>query len=932
MKKKLLIFSSVSILAIIAVVLYQQDVFSNQSSPSNEIVELRKKHKEFLENSPMKHTLNMSKDERKELGLPPNAYNEQMFELTMDPALGYPVPERVYTLQEELAAIRAPGSWSGNAWVERGPYNTGGRTRMLRWSPAVGSTIAFAGGVSGGLYKNNNVTINSEWQLITTVPGNIAVSSITADPTNPTTLYLGTGEQYTQGVANGNGIYKSIDNGNTWTRLTVNLAGGGDTTAGSNFLVSGLYYVNDIQAWEDPSGTVHIFAGIGSAGYVGSGGGGSSSPSNVLGLQNSGLYDSTDGGATWTRIEDTDYDYSYFGQTYYAIPNDFIVSADNTLYFGTIRASFTNAGIAGRIYKTTDGVDFTQAAQLTSSNRVQIEPSGTDPNKMYALAQGVGATPVRIFQTTDGWATFTTTNLPNDADNGIPANDFTRGQSFYDLMLAVDPTDDDIIYVGGIDMHRSADGGSSWTQISKWSNNPNLNTLTVPFVHADIHSLIFRPGFPNEALIGTDGGVYYATSLSAAGGSSSAILKRNQNYNVTQFYYGAINEVDIANGDDLAAGAQDNGTLFRNNAPAGSSVYFDPVGGDGGFTDIDDSGTYAITTYPGNSHIYLAFPVTGAGYQIDSGEGFFINPAGLDKNLDILYSNGQQGGNEQIKRYVLSSTSAVTTVLDDALIDNSAPVAFKVSPYTTASTKLFLGTTTGKVIRLDDADTTPTWTEITGPSFVGSVSDIEFGENEQEIFVTFHNYGVTSIWFTDDGGTTWQNKEGDLPDMPVKCIVQNPIYPDEVIIGTELGIWSTIDYTAASPTWVQSNNGMMDIRVVDLDVRIADNRVLATTHGRGLFTGDFSSDPLSVNDISVLNGVVVFPTVSNGEITIQSNISLGDVTVEVYAVTGQKVSSEIITLNQGSNVQLNLSGMNSGMYFIKLNASGATKTERIIIR
>ena len=115
---------------------------------------------------------------------------------------------------------------------------------------------------------------------------------------------------------------------------------------------------------------------------------------------------------------------------------------------------------------------------------------------MYAVAQGLtGTTPVRIFQTTDGWDTFTTTNLPNDADLGIPANDYTRGQSFYDLMLAVDPTDDDIIYVGGIDMHRSTDGGNNWEQISKWSNNPNLNTLTVPFVHADIHEMEFRPGF-----------------------------------------------------------------------------------------------------------------------------------------------------------------------------------------------------------------------------------------------------------------------------------------------------------------------------------------------------------------------------------------------------------------------------------------------------
>src|SRR5690606_3569289 len=124
--------------------------------------------------------------------------------------------------------------------------------------------------------------------------------------------------------------------------------------------------------------------------------------------------------------------------------------------------------------------------------------------------------------------------------------------------------------------------------------------------------------------------------------------------------------------------------------------------------------------------------------------------------------------------------------------------------------------------------------------------DIEFGQNENEIFVTMFNYGVTSIWYTNNGGTSWQNKEGNLPDMPVKCILQNPLLPNEVIIGTELGIWATPDITATSPTWVQYYNGMSDVTVVDLDLRTSDNVILAATHGRGLFTGQFTATPLSI--------------------------------------------------------------------------------------
>ena len=132
---------------------------------------------------------------------------------------------------------------------------------------------------------NEDVTSGStNWELVSGVPGNIAVSSITFDPTDPQEG-IGTGEQYTQGAANGNGIYKSTDGGNNWVSDPI-LAGGGDTTAGGNDLRSGLFYINDIKAWEDPDGDVHIYAGVGSTGYVGSGGGGSSGPVNVLGLQN----------------------------------------------------------------------------------------------------------------------------------------------------------------------------------------------------------------------------------------------------------------------------------------------------------------------------------------------------------------------------------------------------------------------------------------------------------------------------------------------------------------------------------------------------------------------------------------------------------------------------------------------------------------------
>ncbi|MGB0897585.1 MAG: glycosyl hydrolase, partial [Flavobacteriaceae bacterium] len=177
--------------------------------------------------------------------------------------------------------------------------------------------------------------------------------------------------------------------------------------------------------------------------------------------------------------------------------------------------------------------------------------------------------------------------------------------------------------------------------------------------------------------------------------------------------------------------------------------------------------------------------------------------------------------NSIIKRYSnIQLPGGITkTNLTNALL-TSSPRALKVSPYTTSSSLLLVGTVLGDLLKVENANTaSPTWTEISGPSFVGSISDIEFGTNENEIFVTMHNYSVVSIWYTSDGGATWANKEGDFPDIPVKTILQNPLNTDEVIIGTELGVWKTSNFKDATPNWTHSFNGMSNVKVLDLNLR-----------------------------------------------------------------------------------------------------------------
>ena len=209
------------------------------------------------------------------------------------------------------------------------------------------------------------------------------------------------------------------------------------------------------------------------------------------------------------------------------------------------------------------------------------------------------------------------------------------------------------------------------------------------------------------------------------------------------------------------------------------------------------------------------------------------------------------------------------------------------------------------------------------------MSDIEYGQTENDIFVTMHNYNVVSVWYSSNGGSTWQNKEGDLPDLPVKCILQNPLNLNEVIVGTELGVWYTNTFSTASPIWKQSYNGMSNVKVVDLDLR-NDNTVFAATYGRGLFSGVFTSPLLSSNDVSLNDGVKIYPNPSKGLINISVNNYTGSLKVNLLDLNGREVYSK--EFNDFSiERSINIENYQSGVYLINIEGEGLKLTRKIVL-
>ncbi|MFT5761546.1 MAG: hypothetical protein ACI8WA_000661 [Polaribacter sp.] len=890
----------------------------------------RENYAKFLKNHPYNKTLQLTKKERKGQGIPPNKYFEQEYLLEMNPNTGRTHPENVFEVQNQLKANRklqrVPGDATDNMWVERGPNNVGGRTRVVLFDPNDAThKRVFAGGVSGGLWVNNDITdANTSWTRVG-IDENLSITCMTVDPNNSQIMYVGTGESYTGSQAIGNGVWKSIDGGASWTNVF-------NDNLNSN-IRNRLFFINDIVAWNNPSTSkTVVFIGVAGA-HTGS--------SQFPGANINGLYKSLDNGSSWETVTLPTIPGETQGTSKSVYePDDIEIGIDNTIWVATGINIWGVGG--GTILKSTNGSNFSVEHTIFNADRTQISVSGTNKDVLYVLAsrdrQSLG--PV-IEKTTNSFTSVVPITTPADADTGIPNNDFTRGQAGYDLLLAVDPTNDARVYVGGIDLFRSSDSGASWKQISKWSNNNNLAAMIIPTVHADQHGWAFHPTDANKAIIGNDGGVYYASSLSGAETTTNTISSRNKDYNVTQFYHGEIGQ--NVNQKQLLSGAQDNGSQFINGANAGINSTFEIRGGDGAYSFIDKDGAYAIASYVYSNHRIYNLPYNGTGVEIstdsDPYSGSFINPADLDDNLDILYTNYSKtvAGNRTYKiakfANLLTSSPVKTELTNDLL--TAEPTTFKVSPFTTTSTTLFVGTSDGKLLRITHANTAgPVWSDISSGSFSGSISSIAFGASENEILVTFHNYGVTSIWSSFDAGNTWDNREGNFPDIPVKSIIMNPLDNKEVIIGTQLGVWRTGNFKDANPTWSQSFNGMSNVKVTSFSLRTTDNTVMATTYGRGMFTGQFTAGATaSLDDVIKDNKVfTMYPTVSSGEFTVFAKNTVGKATLLMFDINGKSVFSKQVDFTQQEKQPISVS-LTSGVYIVNLIDSNNRKaTGKVIIK
>ena len=771
------------------------------------------------------------------------------FNMTHDPALGYIPRERLWVAQRYAQKIRKEIAQSENprgpltlTWTNRGPDNVGGRTRALMFDPTDGTNKrVFAGGVSGGLWQNADITNPlSGWTKINDFLDNLAISAIAYDPNNTSTWYLGTGEAYTN-VVLGNGVYKSTDAGATWSHLT--------NTSDHSFITS--------MVVRNESGTSVIYMG-GKEKYIG----GQTAGGATVFKGKSGLWRSADGGLNWTQVLPQNANSQ--DQTADHVELD----TANNLWVSTGRNAFGHKG--GDIFTCSTGCDMpanwtlkfdASANGYSDVDRTTFALSPSDINRIYAMAgkDGAGQTDmVYIIKSTDGGTNWTAQTIPKKWDLQtctVHATDhFTNGQATYDLCLEVHPTNPDNVLFGGIDLFRTTNGFTSTSHIGSWYQSIAPCDKEI---HADQHTIIYRPGSPNEVIFGNDGGVYYSADAGNAGVALPTFAHHVKDYNTTQFY--ACDIHPTAGTNIYIAGSQDNGTQYFNNSTTTSEA----VGGDGAVCHIDQNqpniqiGAYIYNDFTETNDSW----VTRSQINPTPQTGRFINPADYDYTNNILYSGSD---NDQICR--TTGVGSGAAVLTDGINVTGAgtgsriATAIKVSPNT--PTTIYIGNDQGNVYQVLNANTGASInsTDISGGLPMGWIAsiDVEKG-NEHHMLVTLSNYGVNSVWETFDGGTTWVSVEGNLPDMPIRWGILSPINNDQALVATDLGVWTTDNLDGGTTVWGSTNSGLANVRCDMIKYRHDDGTlrsaatsatVAVATHGRGLYTAQLMG-PLAVEFIDI---------------------------------------------------------------------------------
>ncbi|WP_268123342.1 hypothetical protein [Roseivirga pacifica] len=801
--------------------------------------------------------------------------------------------------KRSIATLQKPSSseMSASAFYNRGPFNVGGRTRALAFD-INNENILLAGGISGGVWRSTNQ--GQSWTRASRLDQHPAVSAIVQDQRNGHTneWYYATGERSgnSANVENssfyrGNGVYKSVDNGVTWSLISSTAAAG---TSGTDVLTSFTAFslVDELAIdLSNATGTEIYAAGLGR------------------------IIRSTDGFQTYNIVLGANNDISNM--------SDVAISSAGKV-FATIGSQFNN-GSAGEdgVFMSDDGISWIEITPDTGFDgefRMKLEIDPQNEDHVWLLGSDKI---MRYTVSTDTW---------EDRSNALGFSSNVRNgynsQGGYDMYVKVHPDNSQNMFVGGTNILRSTSAFSNSTNRDQIGGYGNTNDGFYPEHHPDQHVLTFFNSNASVALSGSDGGVHITSDILADDGSEFPVTWQslNNGYLTTQFYHIALYRSNLAD-PFLVGGLQDNGT-FLSQSEDGAADWIQIGGGDGANAAFTYSGIYnssqngfLIRIPIENQAIKNEFlnisPISDSDEQEEN--FLFINPytynpvrpdqffvAALEK---VFYTNDVRNNPGDGEWNEITSDELTGTN------ENVSAFAVSMDP----EGVLFFGTDGGQVFKLSglhELNGNVTATAVGGADLpAGYVTGIAVNPKDGDhVIVTYSNYGIVSIWESTDGGENWSSISGNLEENPDgsgagPSIRSVEIMPDGnggsyYFVGTSVGLFMTQTLDGDNTIWEQQGADVIgNVVVSSIAIRPIEGRVVAATHGNGVFQGNY--------DVG-LNPEIFYAVENSGqEFVLRANGSLDANTPFAYQwiKNGEPIdgaNNSELTVTEGGSYQVRL--------------------------
>ncbi len=539
----------------------------------------------------------------------------------------------------------------------------------------------------------------------------------------------------------------------------------------------------------------------------------------------------------------------------------------------------------------------------SNPNYIYAQVTSIAPNSAGGCGNASGCQ-LGVWSTTDGgtnW-TFMTGSAGGSLARctGAPGSgDYP--QNWYDQGLVVDPNNPDRIFVDIFDTWVATRGGLTFYNITCGYDSVNRG------VHVDQHALAFVPGSSSLLLKGSDGGIFGSTNADTAivGVTRNTWFNMGTGLNTIEFYSGDIsgNFASAAN-PQANGGAQDNGSfsVTFSGSPTGPVQWQMGKGGDGFYARIDPVGTGTnLRFWQGNNSGALSRCVTnctasGASWSTRTGgwsgdtQSFILpydlfhggitggddcGPAGATTGCGNLISGTTRvwetiTGATATNTWVVTNNPSTQNMTKQSLGNRSFINQVKYSPK--FKSVAMVGTSDGNAwIGFNLGTGTANagnWVNLTNSNAILPNRSITGIALDPSVPTASDPIGYAAVGGFDEttpstpgrvfrvacqsncSSFTWQNKTGNLPNLPVDSIIVNPNYPQQVFAGTDIGLYYTNDINAAVPTWIRFNNGLPNIMIWDMQIDRGSTTLSLWTRGRGAYVWPLPSGPVA-NPVSL---------------------------------------------------------------------------------